>query len=233
MRRYIIYLSVALLAFGLSTFVVIKFFLKTQNSLPKAEITNDFKVEVINSSSEAKNIKKTEFTEIKLKKLPCEDKNLQLVWNDLEDETTSVSAESAKEIKNCSDIIEVDEPTYLNNDGQKEVVIRGWRSPYRVGGDGVTFWIFREVNKNEYRKVFEGKGSFFYLKNTKTKGYRDITVRFRHNSAEYDHKVYKFNGTKYAPKQCRSESYLYKNKDGELVEGKTLKIEPYKCNELE
>lgn len=238
MRRYTFYLMVALLAFGIGSFVVFNFYLKhiEQSIITQTTKTNSVSntESKLNAVQKKTNENKADDTkEIVLKNLPCDDKNLQLVWNELKDETASVSAETAKEIKSCSDIIEIDEPADLNNDGRKEIVIRGWRSPYRVGGDGVTFWIFQKVNQKNYKKLFEGKGSFFNLKNTKTKGYRDILSNFRYNSAEYDYIIYKFNGTKYVPKKCWEESSLYKNRDGELVAGKKLKIIPYKCKESE
>lgn len=235
MRRYTFYLSVALLAFGIGSFVVFSCFWKTQNSLPKVELTEDSKIEIVNSSLENKKTKQPEFIKIELKNLPCEDKILRLVWNELSDETASINVDRAEKIKTCSDILQIDEfdePVDLNSDGRKEIVIRGIENPFsRCGNNCYTYWIFQQINENEYRKIFEAEGYLPVVKNKKTKGYKDIMFEKHGSYAYFSIILYKFNGTEYLPKNCWSESKLYKNKDGDMVEGKEYKVEYYKCEE--
>jgi hypothetical protein len=160
---------------------------------------------------------------------------LRLVWNGLTDETASINVERAEKIKNCLDIIEVwidDEPIDLDNDGNQEIVIRGIENPYsRCGNNCYTYWIFQQTTEKNYRKLFEAEGYLPIVKSKKTKGYKDIVFEVFANYNESGNILFQFNGTEYVPKQCWSASNLYKNKDGEIVEGKKVEIKYYKCDE--
>ncbi len=232
MRRYTFYLSVALLAFGIGSFIVFKFYWNTQIDLPKAELTEDSKVEVVNNSLEYKKTKQPEFIEIAFKDLPCEDENLKPFWSELNDRTVSINTDYIERIKDCSDLIEVDESFDLNSDGQKEIFIRS-HSGYFCGNNCQVFWVFQKDNEKGYRKLFEAMGYMTVVENKKTKGYKDIMFEVYASYTYFDIKLYKFNGTEYVPKKCWSESKLYKNKVGELVEGKSYKTEYHECKETE
>lgn len=229
MKRYAFYFGIGLVSFSIGLIVVSFLYLKITDKT--SERQNSITLESDKNPLEKAKTKQTEFIEIKLKDLPCEDKILKLVWDDLTDETASFNTGYAAKIKDCSDIIEIGEKFDLNNDGRKRVSIVSHTSPFSAGGDGYTLWVFQKIDENNYREIFKGIGSFFDFKNTKTKGYEDILTNFRYNSAEYGYVIYKFNGEKYVPKQCWNESKLVKNKDGDLGEGKKWKIIPRKCNE--
>lgn len=231
MKRYAFYFGIGLLSFSIGFIVV--FFLYHKPIDKNSGTQNLITLETDKNSLGKIKIKQSEFVEIKLKDLPCEDKILKLVWDDITNETTSINTDEATKIKNCSEIIEIGEEFDLNNDGQKEVSIVSHTSPFRAGGDGYTLWIFQKIDKNNYRKIFEGIVSDFGVENSRTKEFRTITTSFRYNSAEYGYVTYKFNGEKYIPKHCWNESKLYKNKDGELVEGNKWKVRNYDCRELE
>ncbi len=91
--------------------------------------------------------------------------------------------------------------------------------------------MFQQINEKDYRKLFEVEGYLPVVKNKKTKGYKDIMFEVYASYVEFGNILYKFNGTEYVPKKCWRESKLYKNKDGEMVEGKNFKTEYYECKE--
>ncbi len=196
MRRYTFYLSVALLAFGIGSFVVFNFFWKTQNSLPKVELTVDSKVEVVNNSLENKKTKQPEFIEIAFKNFPCEDKNLKPFWNELKDRTVSRNTDYIERIKDCSDLIQTDYlvglnndgQIDLNNDGQKEIFIRS-ASGYFCGNNCQVFWVFQKDNKQGYRKLFEQMGYMTIVENKKTKGYKEIMFEVYASYTYFDIKL--------------------------------------------
>ncbi len=232
MRRYTFYLSVALLAFGIGSFVVFKFYWNTQNNLLNAELTEESKVEVANTSLENQRTKQPKFVEIAFKNLPCEDENLKPFWYELKDRTVSINTDYLERIKDCSNLIWIDESVDLNNDGRKEIFIRS-ESGYFCGNNCQVFWVFQQDKEKGLRKLFEQMGYMPIVKNTKTKGYKDIMFEVYASYVYFDKKLYKFNGTEYVPKKCWSESKLYKNKAGELVEGKRYKTEYHECKETE
>ncbi len=231
MRRYTFYLAVALLAFGIGSFVVFKFYWNTQNDLPKDELTEDSKVEVVNNSLEYKKTKQPEFIEIAFKNLPCEDENLKPIWSELIDRKVSINTDYIERIKDCSDLIEVDESFDLNSDGRKEIFIRS-HSGYFCGNNCQIFWVFQQDNEKRYKKLFEAKGYLPVVQNKKTQGYKDIMFEFSATYTYFSLSIYKYNGKEYVPTRCWSESKLYKNKDGELVEGKIYRVENQDCKEI-
>ena len=70
MRRIVFYLSVALLAFGIGSFVGVKFYLKSVEQLPIAE-----KIQITES------VPKVENQQIKY---GCKDKEDELFWEELD-----------------------------------------------------------------------------------------------------------------------------------------------------
>ena len=100
MRRIIFYLSVALLAFGIGSFVVFKFCWKPAEqsiTTQATEVDNVSKLEIKNDSMQFemkddlmlrkfKEDKVDDSKEVILKNLPCKDKKLRLVWNKIKND---------------------------------------------------------------------------------------------------------------------------------------------------
>ena len=232
MRRYTFYLSVALLAFGIGSFVVFKFYLKCVEQNVIAQTTNS-KVGTDKSLSGNAKTKQPEFIKIELKNLPCEDKTLQIVWDKLTNEIGTINSERAGKIKDCGDVIQVDESLDLNGDGRKEIVIKGLENPFRCGNNCSKFWIFQQTKNRNYQKLFEANGYLPDAGKRKTLGYKDILFEFYASYNEFINGTYKFNGTEYVLKNCWSKTNLYKNKDGDMAEGKKWRVENYDCREAQ
>lgn len=232
MRRYTFYLSIALLAFGIGSFVVFKFYLKCVEQNVTAQTTTS-KVGTSKSLSGNAKTKQSEFIKIGLKDLPCENKTLQIVWNKLTNEIGTINSERAGNIKNCGDIIQVDEPLDLNDDGRKEIVIKGLENPFRCGNNCSKFWIFQQTKNRKYRKLFEANGYLPNVRRSKTFGYKNILFEFYGSYNSFLNGTYKFNGTEYVLKNCWSETNLYKNKDGDMSEGKKWRVKNYDCKEAQ
>lgn len=240
MRRYTFYLSIALLAFELGSFVSFKFYWNIQNDSPQVEPPEKSKTEVVNISPENKKTKQPTFIKIAFKDLSCKDEGLKPIWSELIDRTVSINTDYIERIKDCSDLIETNDSDGLNkdgqvdldNDGQKEMFVRSVIG-YFCGNNCRIFWVFRKDNEKGYRKLFEAMGYMTIVENKKTKGFKDIRFEVYANYAYIDQKLYRFNGTEYVPKKCWSESKLYKNKVGEILEGKKYKTTYHDCKETE
>ena len=225
MRRTLFYLAVVtLLVFGIGVISVGSLLVDAQD--------NPDKVKTVNTSLENQKTKQPEFVEIAFKDIPCEEENLKLVWNELKDRTVSINTDYVERIKDCSNLIGLNESFDLNNDGRKEIFIRS-ESGYFCGNNCQIFWIFQQDNKNALQKLFEAKGYLPTVKNKKTNGYKDIMFEFSATYTDAEIGIYKFNGEKYIPARCWSESKLYENKAGEMVEGKKIIIENENCKEVE
>jgi hypothetical protein len=235
MRRYIFYLAVGLITFIISVIACVSYALLKVNKTESESFEKMKQAQTLKDYTEDKKTKQPEFVEIKLKDLPCENETLRLVWNNLTDETASINIDRAERFKNCSDILEVwedDKPIDLNNDGHQEIIVRGIENPYsRCGNNCYTYWIFQKTAEKKYRKLFEAEGYLPVIRKKQTQEYKDIMFEFYGSYATFLIGNYKFNGTKYVLKNCWSETKLYKNKDGEIVEGKKYRIENYDCNE--
>jgi hypothetical protein len=233
MRRYAFYLAAGFLTSSVSIFALFPFSFWKINQTESEGYVRTARAQTLKDYTADKKNKQPEFVSIKLKNLPCEHETLLLVWNNLTDETASINIERAAKIKNCSDILEVlefDKPFDLDNDGNEEIIIRGIENPYsRCGNNCYTYWIFQKTGEKKYLKLFEAEGYLPIVENKKTKGYKDLIFEVFARYSESGNILYQFNGKEYIPKRCWSDSNLYKNNDGDLVEGKKRKTRYYKC----
>ncbi|HRH41507.1 MAG TPA: hypothetical protein PKY82_07660 [Pyrinomonadaceae bacterium] len=233
MNRYVFYFLIALLVFEI--FSIINYLgWNDRKNLQNINLIKNSQSETDKNYLENAKTKQSEFVEIKLKDLPCEDKILQIVWNKLTNEIGSINSERARNIKNCSDIIEsFFESPDLNNDGQKEIFIRGVENPFRCGNNCSKYWVFEKINGQSYRKIFEANGYLPVVRKSKTLGYKNIAFEFYASAIEFIDGTYKFNGTEYVLKNCWSENKLVKNKDGDFVKRNKWKVKNYDCREIE
>ena len=247
MRRIIFYLSVALLAFGIGSFVVFNLYFKRaeQSVIAKTTETNKLEnkeqistsIQQTSQDEEPDEEEKASFDVLKptIKKWLRGEK-IKKGWND-------ITAELIKEVtgQNESDLSEQEIrfwkdlgfqfTTYLmdaDGDGKNELAIQNRCAP--VGN--CKFWLFRKSG-NDYKAILEtldGAVQTFKLRSSKTNGYFDFETKDHGSSSSGGIDIYKFDGKKYKVSKCYDCNYSYL-KDGKLYELKKPKITPHKCDE--
>ena len=244
MRRRIFYLSVALLAFGISSFVGLKFYFKhTENyaidqtmKTTKSEVEEQPSklVQETSQEEEPNEEEKAAFDVLK----PTIAKWLR--GEKIKHEFTDASNESIKEVsgKDKSELSKDQatwfsyfkfEPTLIDvdGDGKNELAIRNNCS---IVGN-CQFWLFKKKG-NDYQiilKTLPGAVQTFKLKIAKTNGYFDLETKDHGTASSGEIEIYKFDGEKYKMREC----YNYDSsnlKDGKLYELKKTKITTINCN---
>lgn len=243
MRRYVFYIAIALSAFVIgSAGVYFVFYEYNAKDISEVKTTAVSETNYAGTFVENRQTPQPEFVTFKLKELPCEDKTLQIVWNELTDEFAEINETRAGDFKSCEDFLEVadffqdDKDLDLNNDGVKEIFIRGIANPYsRCGNNCYTYWIFQKTGDKKYRKLFEAEGHLAIVQNKKTRGYKDIGFTVTYKDIVYSKNIlFGFDGTHYIPKKCWEESKLVKARNNvDLVVGKKWKTIYSECKESE
>jgi len=247
MRRYTFYLSVALLAFGIGSFVVFNLYFKHAEQSVIAQTTETNKLEnkeqistsiQENSQDEESNDEeKAAFDILKptIKKW-LRGERIKKGWNDITSELIKEvtgqkeSDLSEQEIHFWKDL-GFQFTTYLtdvNGDGKNELAIQNRCAP--VGN--CQFLLFKK-NKNNYETVLQTTDATvqtFKLKSNKTNGYFDIETRGHGDAWSGGIEIYKFDGKEYKLSECYEYNYSYL-KNGKLHELKKAKITPRKCDE--
>lgn len=217
MRRYIFYLAVALLAFGIGSFVVFKFYWITEVKLVSKEGTNiatetlpekSFGTGFGTGSSERR-LNEPVYVP-KLYKATCSDKKILPIWNELrKDKEFKQREKEFYQKADCSDLIEIDKID-LNDDGQKEFVIWG-RYNFCGGTGNCALWIY-EKKKDKFKQLLQssayyGESRWFEAQKNKTNGYSNLLLKGHFTAAETTYSFYKFNGRKYVENKCLFEVY--------------------------
>lgn len=235
MRRYIFYLLIALLAFGIGSFVVFKFYIKP---VEKKLIVQ--KIETIESNSKIK-------TENHETKYSCKERELVSFWEKLDEKAfltfqkTLLKQQNKgypklfqKEWKklsknfNCSYFGGINKEIDLNSDGKNELFVLGQIVSNHA--DGETF-VFQ--NKNGKYKVilYDGGSIEDKIGDTKTKDYFDIVFKTNWAGGGQTISHYKYKGKTYKAVKCFSEDEEIM-KNGELIHFEKPVISPTACNPL-
>ncbi len=243
MWRIIFYLSVAMLAFGIGSFVVFNLYFKRAEQFVDIQTIEMDKLKVkestsIQEDSEDKELNDEEQAAFDVLK-PTIRKWLR--GEKIKNEFTEASNESIKEIlgKDKSEL-SVEEATWfsyfrfeptlidIDGDGKNELAIRNYCAP--VGN--CRFWIFKK-KANDYEVLLQSDGGdvqTFKLENTKSKGYFDIKTTAHGDAWSGGIHIYKFDGEKYKVSECYKYNYSYLN-NGKLIELKEPTITSRKCVE--
>ncbi|MEP6924674.1 MAG: hypothetical protein ABI954_09435 [Pyrinomonadaceae bacterium] len=214
MRRFVFYIAIALLTFTIGSFIAFNFGQKAQKVQVNVEKIAKLKAEMQtyqNFSGFAETFigPKQQTIKEKNEKLKpfCNDKKILPIWNKLKkDEHFREWEEGFYESVDCADMLEVTEFD-LNQDKQKEILLRGknFNTCSVVGNCG--FWIFEKRGKT-YRKLLS---STDYIDITKmpdqveksmTRGYFNILLKGHLDSSDTHYIFYKFNGSKYEQRKC-------------------------------
>lgn len=203
MKRYTFYLLVTLLTFGIGFYFAL--------SLSRtSDLHTSASLQFLNNLSKKSDFKSTfpkpfdpsQKQEEKPNKPFCSDKNILPVWNDFKkDKEFQDWLKINEQSLDCRDLFEVKEFD-LNNDGQKEILLRA-RNGYFCGGTGnCGFWIYKKSGKN-YRKLLYSSDYIDVNKmgeqilKKKTNGYYDILLKGHLSASDTSYEFYKFNGRIY------------------------------------
>lgn len=197
MRRWAFYLSVALLAFGIGSFLAISFYW-----------TGSLKIAVEETNTEIKPIEQIKTDKLPKAEFSCEDEATKTVWEKLEkDENfikwTNFAIESHR-INNCQELF-VRQSVDLNKEKPNEIILKGNRPLFCGSGGDCKTWIVSKIN-NKYRIIFEAfagedSDSLQFL-SKKTHEFKEIKIK-RNNGWEADSfGFFNFDGKQYRIKKC-------------------------------
>jgi serine/threonine-protein kinase RIO1 len=230
MRRTLFYLSVALLAFGISSFAVLNYYWNSEDKT-KSEIQL---FETVNAQQE-----KSEFHQAKTKDIADEDfvdRNLEEKFEPIikkwlkgqKIEEKYLSHKTYKEAKDYDGENFTPSLTDVNFDGKKELAIKSDCSPT----GNCLLIIYQRIGK-KYRTIFKSVHdvNFFKFSKTSNKNYRNIEARMHGSWNSGDGVIYAFNEQEYKPTKCFGYFYEeYKDKNGNTKVRNTPKLEYYDCN---
>jgi hypothetical protein len=213
MRRHFFYLAVNLLTFSTGLFAAFQIPNWQNKPLPKTAVNLEQKIsqnEVSRTGSvtikgNSQVVKNSDF-DIDNKKKPvvCNDKTLSLVWKQLQNSQKDFWdwVNPTMEIYDCAQMFEA-QRIDLNNDGIKEIKIRGQFGNFCGATGNCSEWIFGKLkHSNKYKLILDSGGEYFYLRKNSTNGYKDIYITAHDSSSSSYHAIYKFSGKKYKEAKC-------------------------------
>ncbi|CAN5483198.1 hypothetical protein BH10ACI1_BH10ACI1_12720 [soil metagenome] len=204
MRRYILYLAVALLAFGIGVFSVsVKFSQKTELKPIVFQTITESRIEktktIYNLVKEKKELPKQK------DEFKCTDKILLAVWSYI-GKYPDYQKDAKENFSNCSELFAVSEMIDLNSDGVDEAIIEGIH-PFVNGMRGnKSIWICRKVGKT-YKVILEDREQEYEVKRNVTNGYKDIFLKLRDDCCASYQTTYKFKKDKYRESKCLYINY--------------------------
>lgn len=116
----------------------------------------------------------------------------------------------------------------LNNSGVPAVIIQG-RTTCLCGGVGnCSFSIFQDVPPHK-TLLYTDMVQEFHFKGTRTNGYRDLVTSTHGSAFDSELRVFRFDGTRYALKECYDQSYIWRDKQGNPHTMRNPKTTPEPC----
>lgn len=206
MRRYTFYIFIALLTFGIGSFIVLNMYWRSEENLytpTNAVSLNRYTDQPDFRKSFVKYYDSSQEQEAQTKKLEkpfCKDKRILQVWNTLiQDKDFQDWEPISKESLDCADTVEV-KKIDLNRDGTKEFLLRGKSLCSPVGNCG--FWVY-EKKGNKFKKLLYSTDQWEMtdlpnqVKKSRTNGYFDILLKGHFTASETTYQYYKFVKGKY------------------------------------
>jgi hypothetical protein len=243
MRRYILYIAVSLLAFGIGLFIVFNFHSKPVEPLVSSQPVGISEPEIYGQVFNAE----TEIPEVE--QLNDEEKaafdvlkptiNKWLRGERIESERQEISDELIREVTGKDKISESEKrfwqetgfeftPYLIDVDGDKEneLAVRNHCAP--VGN--CLFWLFKK-NENGYEILLKTENYVqrFKLRRSKTNNYFDLETTSHGDAWSGGMRIYKFYGKEYILDSCFSYSYLFTDKKGKKHELKKPVLTPLHC----
>lgn len=201
MRRYIFYILVALLTFGIGSFLALKLFL---NFNPNTSASPEFLSSLSSNPVLETTFPKLTNSSFKKEEIPakpfCNDKNILSVWQFLlKDRYFREWPQDLNASLDCKDMLEIKQID-LNEDGNKEILLRGKNLCSAVGN--CPYWIYQKQGKS-YQKLLSDTDYIDVSKlgeqmlKTKSNGYHDILLKGHLSASDTSYAFYKFDGKKY------------------------------------
>jgi len=248
MRRYTFYLAVALLAFGVGSLVVFKFYFKHAEHPVTAQTTEKYEPQNMEqipvSKLESSHETETNYEEWAAFEVLKPTIGKWLRGERIKSERQEISDEFIKLAIGRNEIRETERifwqetglefTPYLidvNGDGVNELAVRNYCAP--VGN--CQFWLFKKTGKKGnlgYEILLKASNDvqMFKLRKSITNGYFDLETKSHGDAWSGGMDIYKFDKTEYKLSECYDYNYSYLN-DGELYELKKAKVTPRKCGE--
>jgi hypothetical protein len=223
MRRITFRLAVALVAFTFGT--IVSFYVYQLSKKVSPIETHEAANSVFKSELNQK-VDKTTLTKQK-DKFVCEDKTIQLFWNDLKEHSISLNR-VMEPVKNCTDFLNVQEIRDMNDDGKKEIIAR--KTIIYERGEDDNIWILQEQKDRRFKVIFSNRATFIEVKESRTNGYFDFQSSFRYPLGDsYGFVLHKYNGYEYAGMKCWEEMHSFADENGKLHKLENPKISSLHC----
>lgn len=247
MRRYILYIAVALLAFGIGLVIVFDFYSKPGEQLVASQPVETSKPEIqeqvfnvepeIPQDEQINEEEKAAFDVLK----PTITKWLR--GEDIKSERQEISVELIKEVTGKNEIGEYERMYWqesgfeftpylidVNGDGVNELAIKNYCAP--VGN--CQFWLFKKKGQKGnlgYDILLKAPNDVqvFNLKKSKTNKYFDLQTTSHGDAWSGVMNIYKFDGKEYILNSCFDYNYLFIDKKGKKHELKKPVLNPLHC----
>ena len=219
MRRITFHLAVALVTFVSGTFVAFRFHQSSAVSSVIAPVAEQYNVRnefvrfgsVTVTGNSLANFEDETITSEDNKKKPviCRDKKILPIWKQLikgkKDFWSWVN--STMKVYDCAQMFEA-KYIDLNNDGIKEIKIRGKFGNFCGATGNCSEWVFGRTGKSgKYKLLLDSGGEYFHIKKRLTNGYHDIYITTHDSASSSYHMIYKFSGKRYKESKCWFEEY--------------------------
>lgn len=206
MRRFIFYISVGLLTFGVGCFLAYVFqycYVSEESTINKKVLPNNPKQKVGNLA--ALSIK----GKSRLADPVCESQPLKSLWNELKKDKVFEDwlgwKKSFSEDDNCADLLRI-EIFDLNSDGAYEFLVRG-DSSFCSMTCNCAFWVLKEKNGKfqiilSGNSYLDGRDILSQIQKSRTNNFKNILLEVRVQRNAHAYKLYKFDGKKYRERNC-------------------------------
>jgi len=207
------------LTFGTGSFIALKIYWNSQENLSvstNAVSLNSYSKKLDFRKSFVKYYDSSQEQKIQTEKATepfCNDKRILQVWKTLvKDRDFQEWQPNSRESLDCKDMLEIKEFD-LNQDGNKEILLRGQNFNLCSAVGNCGFWIY-EKKGNKFKKILystdyiDVSESGKQVKRNKTKGYFDILLKGHITAADTNYLTYKFDGKKYQQKNCLVHTYV-------------------------
>jgi hypothetical protein len=142
------------------------------------------------------------------KLVTCKDKTISVVW----DQLTRTKEfwdwmNPSYENHDCSGMFEASKYD-LNDDGLKEIRIRGQYGNHCGATGNCEEWVFGyDKARKRYKLLLTSSGEYFYVRKDTANGYKNIYITTHDSASSSYHLVYKFSGGHYKESKCWIEEY--------------------------
>ncbi len=214
MKKFSFYIATAFLAFGVGVSIVYFSFSKDEKTLNGVPFStkpaySDFKTKIKNNPL----IEAEPIPDKPIGKTSCKNKLFLKIYESfLNSKDSDEDISNYIDTTNCEDNFRVEKVIDLNNDGKKEIIIRGIEGSFLCGGTGnCDEWIFEKTGK-DYRQIFYASALSLTVKKEKTRNHNDIFTKYHFSAGETYETTYKFNGKKYIESNCNFVAYSSEDK---------------------